>query len=101
MKVIYGVHSALNTWIAVKLCWECGIKDQPAVAKQAGIANPKRLYFIEKELQELSLGWLQHVQSEVLASELAMKSTVSTDPLIDLILRICTEIKPHRIGSKD
>ncbi|HEY9618872.1 MAG TPA: hypothetical protein V6C78_00805 [Crinalium sp.] len=42
MKVIYGIYSALNTWIAVKMCWECGIKDQSAITKQAGIANPKR-----------------------------------------------------------
>jgi DNA polymerase III subunit delta len=101
MKVIYGVYGALNTWIAVKLCWECGIHDQSIVAKQASIANPRRLYFIEKELQGISLRWLQHVQSEVLASELAMKSTASTDPLVDLVLRICTEIKPRRTGRQD
>jgi DNA polymerase III subunit delta len=101
MKVIYGVYSALNTWITVKSCWEGGIIDRTTVAKQAGIANPKQLYFIEKELQGISLGWLQQVQSEVLSSELAMKSATYTDPLVELVLRICTEIKPIRTVKKN
>jgi DNA polymerase III delta subunit len=43
-----------RTWAIVKLKIEEGEKDDKNIAAAAEIANPKRLYFIRKEIQSFS-----------------------------------------------
>ena len=38
-----------RTWTLVKLMQQTGTKDRKAIAAAAGINNPNRLYFIERE----------------------------------------------------
>ena len=51
LKIVANLVRQFRTWAMVKLQMESGKKDDKAIAEAADIANPKRLYFLRKELQ--------------------------------------------------
>jgi DNA polymerase-3 subunit delta len=61
-----------RTWLWVKMLSETGAKDEE-IAKEADIGNPKRLYFLRQELQQVSTQQLSQVLPELLKLEFALK----------------------------
>ncbi|HAC62067.1 MAG TPA: DNA polymerase III subunit delta [Cyanothece sp. UBA12306] len=54
LKIVATLVGQFRTWTIIKLKIESGEKNDQEIAKAADIANPKRLYFLRKELQSFS-----------------------------------------------
>jgi DNA polymerase III subunit delta len=54
LSITATLTGQFRTWAIVKLKIEEGERDEKAIASAAEIANPKRIYFIRKEIQSLS-----------------------------------------------
>ncbi|MEL6496766.1 MAG: DNA polymerase III subunit delta [Cyanobacteria bacterium J06623_7] len=53
LKIVATLVGQLRTWTIVKLMQQSGNRDNKAIASAAGINNPNRLYFINKEIQRI------------------------------------------------
>lgn len=51
LKIVATLIGQFRTWTIVKLMQQAGERDNKAIASAAGINNPNRLYFINKEIQ--------------------------------------------------
>ena len=54
LKIVATLVGQFRTWSLLKLALESGEKDEKVIASHADLANPKRLYFLRKELQGLT-----------------------------------------------
>lgn len=54
LRIVATLVGQFRMWLLVKLSLEAGEKDEKAIASAAEIANPKRIYFIRKEIQACS-----------------------------------------------
>jgi DNA polymerase-3 subunit delta len=54
LKIVATLVGQFRTWAIIKLKIESGEKDEKAIAAAADIPNPKRIYFLRKELQTCS-----------------------------------------------
>ena len=52
LKIVATLIGQFRTWTIVKLMQQAGERDKGAIASAAGINNPNRLYFINKEIQQ-------------------------------------------------
>lgn len=59
LRMVATLVGQFRTWLWVKLMVEARERDDKAIAKAAEIPNPKRIYFLKKEVQPLSLRALQ------------------------------------------
>ncbi|MGB3494613.1 MAG: DNA polymerase III subunit delta [Elainellaceae cyanobacterium] len=59
LKMVATLVGQFRTWLWVKLMVESGERDERAIAQAAEISNPKRIYFLRKEVQPLSFSALQ------------------------------------------
>lgn len=50
-----------RTWLWVKLMLEAGERDERRIAQAAEVANPKRIYFLQRDVQRLSTHQLQEI----------------------------------------
>jgi DNA polymerase III subunit delta len=76
-------------WLWVKALIENG-----AIAKEADIGNPKRLYFLRKDLQKITVNQLATAFQELLVLEFSLKT--GNDPAITLqiqAINICQVMK--------
>ena len=71
------IHASLVTqfrlWLWVKLMLDRGERDDTVIAKAADLSNPKRLFFIKKEVQPMSLAALQQSLRILLEQETRLK----------------------------
>lgn len=90
LKIVAVLVGQFRTWLWVKLMIEKGEKDNNAIAKAAEINNPKRVYFLRKEVQNLSLQELLDIFPLLLNLETALKR--GEDPTITLqtqLIQMC------------
>ncbi len=52
LKIVATLIGQFRTWTIVKLMQQAGERDKGEIASAAGINNPNRLYFINKEIQQ-------------------------------------------------
>ncbi|WP_427159596.1 DNA polymerase III subunit delta [Aliinostoc sp. HNIBRCY26] len=55
LRIIATLVGQFRTWLWVKLMMESGERNPQAIAKAAEVGNPNRIYFLQKEVQSLSL----------------------------------------------
>ena len=90
LKIVATLVGQFRTWTAIKICLEAGEKDEKAIATAADLANPKRLYFLRKELQPITGKQLLACLHLLLALEFQLKR--GSDPLSCLqtkVLELC------------
>ncbi|BBA79217.1 DNA polymerase III subunit delta [cyanobacterium endosymbiont of Rhopalodia gibberula] len=73
LKLVATLVGQFRTWAMVKLQIESGQKDDKVIAKAADIANPKRLYFLRRELKSFSGQQLLATLPVLLELEFALK----------------------------
>lgn len=73
LKMVATLVGQFRTWLWVKLMVESGERDERAIAQAAEISNPKRIYFLRKEVQPLSFSALQHSLFILLELESGLK----------------------------
>ncbi|MEB3883889.1 DNA polymerase III subunit delta [Lyngbya sp. CCY1209] len=73
LKILATLVGQFRTWLWVKLMVETGAGDDREIAKLSEVGNPKRIYFLKKEVQPLSLGQLQQTLPLLLELEAGLK----------------------------
>ena len=91
LKIVATLVGQFRTWAIVKLMQQSGNRDNKAIASAAGINNPNRLYFINKELQRTNAEQLLATLPMLLELEYSLKSggealTVLQTKIIELCL---------------
>ena len=94
LRIVATLIGQFRTWLWVKLMVSEGEKDQKAIATAAEIPNPKRIYFLSKEVQSLSLTQLTSTMEVLLDLEVSLKR--GGDPLSTLqtkVIQLCQVCK--------
>jgi DNA polymerase-3 subunit delta len=72
--IVKSLVGQFRTWLWVKLMLKSGERDEQTIAQAAELSNPKRLYFLKKEVEPLSLPVLLQTLPILLELEAALKS---------------------------
>ncbi|HEY9673270.1 MAG TPA: DNA polymerase III subunit delta [Waterburya sp.] len=73
LRIVATLIGQFRTWLWVKLMVSQGERDQKAIADAAEVGNPKRIYFLTKEVQRLSLPKLTSTLRVLLELEFELK----------------------------
>jgi DNA polymerase-3 subunit delta len=90
LRIVATLIGQFRTWLWVKIMIESGERNQPAIAKAAEIANPKRIYFLQQEVKLLSVQQLISTLPLLLELEVSLKqgsSDIST--LQTKVIELC------------
>lgn len=90
LRIIATLIGQFRTWLWVKLMLSEGERDQKAIATAAEVSNPKRIYFLSREVQSLSLIQLTATLGVLLELEVNLKR--GSDPLSTLqtkVIELC------------
>ena len=90
LKIVATLVGQFRTWATVKLMIESGERDEKTIAVAAEVGNPKRVYFLRKEVQSLSSKKLLALIPVLLDLEVSLKQ--GADPLSTLqtkVIELC------------
>lgn len=90
LKIVATLVGQFRTWLWVKLMVSEGERDPKAIATAAQISNPKRVYFLIKDVQPLSLIQLTSALRLLLELEVSLKK--GAEPLSTLqtkVIELC------------
>jgi DNA polymerase-3 subunit delta len=90
LKIVATLIGQFRTWLWVKLMESEGERDQKAIATAAEVGNPKRIYFLSREVQSLNLNQLTATLRVLLELEVNLKR--GADPLSTLqtkVIELC------------
>lgn len=73
LRIVSTLVGQFRTWMWVKVMAEAGERNPQAIAQAAEIGNPKRIYFLQKEVAALSVANLQAVMEQLLELEAGLK----------------------------
>ncbi|NJK27941.1 MAG: DNA polymerase III subunit delta, partial [Coleofasciculaceae cyanobacterium SM2_3_26] len=73
LRTVFSLVGYFRTWLGVKLMVESGEKDDRAIARNAGVSNPKRVYFLKQEVRGLSSRQLRQALGLLLDLEFDLK----------------------------
>lgn len=90
LRIVATLVRQFRTWLWVKLMVEAGERDERAIAQAAQVNNPKRIYFLQQEVQRLSADQLQQALPLLLKLEVDLKR--GTDAIATLqskVIELC------------
>ncbi|MGK7944963.1 MAG: DNA polymerase III subunit delta [Microcystaceae cyanobacterium] len=94
LKIVATLVGQFRTWTIVKLYIEKKEKDDQAIAAAADISNPKRLYFMRKELQGIPANKLLNSFPLLLALESQLKRGADhLETLQTKVIELCQVFK--------
>ncbi|MEM9266302.1 MAG: DNA polymerase III subunit delta [Cyanobacteria bacterium P01_F01_bin.13] len=73
LRIVATLVGQFRTWLWVKLMTESGERDTRIIAQAADVGNPKRIYFLQKEIHNVSSLQLQNALKILLSLEFALK----------------------------
>ena len=73
LKIVATLIGQFRTWLCVKLMMNDGERSDRAIALAAEVSNPKRIYFLQQEVKQLSLGQLVSTLPLLLELEVSLK----------------------------
>jgi DNA polymerase-3 subunit delta len=91
LRIIATLVAQFRTWTIVKLMLEKGDKNEQEIAVAAEMGNPKRIYFLKKEIKGVSGEQLLGTFPLLLQIELGLKK--GADPLMIFETKIIEIIK--------
>jgi DNA polymerase-3 subunit delta len=90
LRIVATLVGQFRTWLWVKVMVTAGDRDPQSIAKAAEVGNPKRVYFLQKEVAPLPLAGLQQAMALLMALELALKrGQDETATLQTKVIEIC------------
>ncbi|MBD2342647.1 DNA polymerase III subunit delta [Anabaena subtropica] len=75
LRIVATLIGQFRTWLWVKLMVESGERNPQAIAQAAEVGNPKRIYFLQQEIQTLSLRQLISCLPLLLELEVTLKQS--------------------------
>jgi DNA polymerase-3 subunit delta len=73
LRIVSSLITQFRRWTWIKLLLESGERNDQRIAQEAEIENPKRLYFIKKEIESLSLTTLLQTLPILLELDASLK----------------------------
>lgn len=73
LRIVATLVKQFRTWLWVRLMVEAGERDERVIAQAAQVNNPKRIYFLQQEVQRLSANQLQQALPLLLDLEVSLK----------------------------
>ncbi|MBT9314165.1 DNA polymerase III subunit delta [Leptothoe spongobia] len=73
LRIVATLVGQFRTWLWVKLMTESGERDTRIIAQAADVGNPKRIYFLQKEIRNVSLPQLQNALQLLLSLDYSLK----------------------------
>ena len=90
LRIVATLVGQFRTWLMVKLQMEAGERDEKVIAAAAEIGNPKRVYFVRKEVQALSSEQLLETLPVLLELEYSLKrGSEAKAALQTAMVRLC------------
>lgn len=90
LKILATLVGQFRTWLWIKVLVESGERDDKTIAAYAEIANPKRIYFFQQEIRNLSLAKLLKSLPLLLETETQVKrGQDSLSTLQTCIIELC------------
>lgn len=86
LRIVATLIGQFRTWTLIKVMIDSGERDDSAIAKMAELGNPKRLYFLRKEIAGITTGQLLQALPILLELELGLKR--GADPLEWLQMKV-------------
>lgn len=77
LRIVATLIGQFRTWLWIKLMMESGERNPQEIAKAAEIGNPNRVYFLQKEVQSVSVQQLISCLPILLDLEVSLKQGVS------------------------
>lgn len=74
LAIVKTLVGQFRLWLWVRLLLESGERSDQIIAQEAELANPKRLYFLKKEIESLSLPTLLQTLPILLELEASLKT---------------------------
>jgi DNA polymerase-3 subunit delta len=90
-----------RTWLWVKAAIVGGVKQDAEIARICQIANPKRVYFLKKEVAAASLTSLSSAVSLLLDLEGSLKLGRKGDSMLPAILAIAQLFPPKKASKRE
>lgn len=86
LRIVATLVGQFRTWLWVKVMVESGERDDKAIAAAAEVGNPKRVYFLQQEIRNLSQRQLLRCLPVLLELEAGLKR--GQDPLEILQIKV-------------
>ncbi len=88
LRIVATLVRQFRTWLWIKLM--AGEQDLQAIAKAAEVNNPKRVYFLQKEVQRVSLPQLQQAMPLLLQLEVSLKQGSEANSSLQIkVIELC------------
>jgi DNA polymerase III subunit delta len=88
LRIVATLVRQFRTWLWIKLM--AGEQDVQAIAKAAEVNNPKRVYFLQKEVQRVSLQQLQQALPLLLQLEVSLKRGSEANSSLQIkVIELC------------
>ncbi|MFN3360450.1 MAG: DNA polymerase III subunit delta [Pseudanabaenaceae cyanobacterium] len=101
LKIIATLVGQLRTWLQVRLMLEAGEKDDSRIAEFAELGNPKRVYFLKKEVQGLHSQQLWQALQTLLTAEVALKTGAEDIPTLQTtVIQLCQILATGTEGQR-
>ncbi|MGC9504478.1 DNA polymerase III subunit delta [Baaleninema sp.] len=90
LKIVATLTGQFRTWLWVKLMVESRERDEKAIARAAEVGNPKRVYFLRREVDRISLAQLQQTLPVLLSLEAQLKRGADTVATLQMkVIELC------------
>lgn len=101
LRIVSTLVRQFRTWLWVKLMVESGERDERAIAQAAEIPNPKRVYFLRKEVQALTAQQLQATLPILLELEFSLKFGGEPEATLQTkVIELCQICQPQRSSAR-
>jgi DNA polymerase-3 subunit delta len=90
LRIIATLTGQFRTWLWIKIMMESGERNQQAIAQAAEVANPNRIYYLQKEVNTLSVQQLVTSLPILLELEVSIKQgSPETTALQTKVIELC------------
>lgn len=90
LRIVATLIGQYRTWLWVKIMIESGERNQQAIAQAADIGNPNRIYYLQKDVQSLSVQQLIACLPLLLELEVSLKQGASEMSVLQTkVVEIC------------
>lgn len=89
LKIVATLIGQFRTWLWVRLMMNDGERSERAIAQQAEVSNPKRIYYLQQEVKQLSVEQLVSTLPLLLELEVSLKQGREQMSMQTKVIELC------------
>lgn len=89
LKIVATLIGQFRTWLWVRLMMNDGERSERAIALQAEVSNPKRIYYLQQEVKQLSIEQLVSTLPLLLELEVSLKQGREQMSMQTKVIELC------------